>query len=297
MRLPHAPVFALLAGALIWGLVWFPYRALREAGLAAAWATVFTYGFAWLLLAFRFGGQVWRTGPDRWLVAIAIGAGAANVGFLIAVMYGQVARVVLLFYLAPVWTVGFAWWLLKERPRAATLATTLLALLGAGVMLWNPGVGLPWPAVPAEWLALLAGIAFAGSNVLVPKTTHVETGVRTFYIFSGSVLTGLAAALLLDQPLAVPMPAWPMLLLVPMIGVTMLLCNWIVQFGLTQTPANQAIVIYLSELVFAAASGWLLAGEALGWKEVAGGVLVITASLLSARAAAPKPASTQVPAT
>lgn len=295
MRLPHAPVFALLTGALIWGLVWFPYRALREAGLAAAWATVFTYGFAWLLLALRFGGAVWRVGPDRWLLAIAIGAGAANVGFLIAVMYGQVARVVLLFYLAPVWTVGFAWWLLGERPRAVTLATTALALAGAGLMLWNPGVGLPWPAVPAEWLALLAGIAFAGSNVLVPKTTHVETGVRSFYIFSGSVLLGLAAALLLGQPLALPAPAWPMLMLVPMIGVTMLLCNWIVQFGLTKTPANQAIVIYTSELVFAALSGWLLAGEALGWKEAAGGALVIIASLVSAWAATPKKASPQAP--
>ncbi len=289
MRLPYAPVFALLTGALIWGLVWFPYRALREAGLAAAWATVFTYGVAWLLLAFRFGGEVWRTGPDRWLVAIAISAGAANGGFLIAVMYGQVARVVLLFYLAPAWTVGFAWWLLGERPRAVTLATTALALAGAGVMLWNPGVGLPWPAVPAEWLALLAGIAFAGSNVLVPRTAHVETGVRSFNIFSGSVLLGLMAALSLGQPLAMPTPAWPMLMLVPIIGLTMLLCNWIVQFGLTQTPANQAIVIYLSELVFAAASGWLLAGEALGWKEAAGGTLVMIASLLSAWAATPKP--------
>ncbi len=295
MRLPYAPVFALLTAALIWGLVWFPYRALREAGLGAAWATVFTYGFAWLLLAIRFGGAVRRNGPDRWLIAIAIGAGAANVGFLIAVMYGQVARVVLLFYLAPAWTVGFAWWLLGERPGRVTLGTTLLALTGAAVMLWNPGVGLPWPAVPAEWLGLLAGIAFAGSNVLVPKTRHVETGVRSFYIFSGSVLLGLMAALLLGQPLAVPAPAWPMLVLVPLVGVTMLLCNWIVQFGLTQTPANQAIVIYLSELVFAAASGWLLAGEALGWKEAAGGALVIIASLLSAWAATPKPGGPATP--
>ena len=88
-----------------------------------------------------------------------------------------------------------------------------------------------------------------------------------------------------------------MLMLVPMIGMTMLLCNWIVQFGLTNTPANQAIVIYTSELVFAALSGWLLAGEALGWKEAAGGALVIIASLLSAWAATPKPASPQAPGT
>ena len=41
-------------------------------------------------------------------------------------------------------------------------------------------------------------------------------------------------------------------------------------------------MIYLSELVFAALSGWLLAGESLGAKEVAGGALIMVASLLSA---------------
>ena len=51
---------------------------------------------------------------------------------------------------------------------------------------------------------------------------------------------------------------------------------------LFRSPANLAIVIYLSELVFAALSGWLLAGETLGVKEVAGGALIMAASLLSA---------------
>ena len=286
MRLPAANVFALLTGALIWGLVWYPYRYLREAGLAAAWATVFTYGFAGLLLGLKFRAEVCAALGDRsrrWLLfAVAMAAGCANVGFLIAVIYGQVARVVLLFYIAPVWTVPFAWWLLQEQPSRSALATVLLALGGAAVMLWNPALGMPWPRDWPEWLGLVSGVTFALANVLIRKTGEMAIGVRSFYICAACVLIGLAAALALDQPLSMPGAPWVVGFMTALVGAVMLLCNWVVQYGLARTPANLAVVIYLSELVFAALSGWWLAGEQLGTKELAGGALVMAASLLSA---------------
>ena len=282
MRLPAANVFALLTGALIWGLVWYPYRYLREAGLAAAWATVFTYGFACVLLGVRFHAQVRAETRFRILLAVALAAGCANVGFLIAVIYGQVARVVLLFYIAPVWTVPFAWWLVGEKPSLATLATMLLALAGAAVMLWNPALGMPWPSDWAEWLGLASGVTFALANVLIRKTGAMEISVRSFYICGACVLIGLIAALVMDQPLTMPAAPWGVAALTALVGAVMLVCNWVVQYGLARTPANLAIVIYLSELVFAALSGWLLAGETLGAKELAGGALIMAASLLSA---------------
>ena len=49
------------------------------------------------------------------LAAIGLSAGFANIGFTYAVIYGEVMRVVLLFYLAPVWTVIFARALLGEK--------------------------------------------------------------------------------------------------------------------------------------------------------------------------------------
>ncbi len=288
MRLPAPNVFALLTAALIWGLVWYPYRYLREAGLAAAWATVFTYGIAWLIVALLCHARVRAVRCSRLLLWIALSAGVANVGFLIAAMYGQVARVVLLFYIAPVWTAVFAWWLLGERPSRQIGWTTAAALSGVAVMLWNPALGLPWPREGAEWLALVSGVAFALSNVLVRKTGAIDTGVRSFYIFGGCVLTGLAAAVALGQPLALPPQPWPVAALVIVTSLVMLLCNWIVQYGLAHTPANLAIVIYLSELVFAALGAWLLVGETLGPKEIIGGVIVMAASLLSAWLARPR---------
>ena len=39
-------VSCLLTGALVWGLIWFPYRALQEAGVGGALGSLLTYFFA-----------------------------------------------------------------------------------------------------------------------------------------------------------------------------------------------------------------------------------------------------------
>ncbi len=66
-------------------------------------------------------------------------------------------------------------------------------------------------------------------------------------------------------------------------GLVLCATSIIVQYGLTHMPANQAIVIFLSELVFAAVSSYFLAGEAMGLKEIIGAVLIVSASLLSGK--------------
>src|SRR5262245_43165686 len=48
------PALALLGGATLWGVVWYPYRLLAQAGIDGLWATLFTYGFALLLAVLVF---------------------------------------------------------------------------------------------------------------------------------------------------------------------------------------------------------------------------------------------------
>jgi drug/metabolite transporter (DMT)-like permease len=196
---------------------------------------------------------------------------------------------VLLFYLAPVWTVLLSRLLLGERLNAAGFGVVALALAGAIVMLWQPAMrlGLPLPQEGAEWLGLAAGVAFALSNVMVRKVDTHGTEEKSFWVLAGCTVTGLLAALA-----AGGLPTWPPrlpaeplvpLVLILLIGAVMLFANLVVQYGLTHTPANRAIVIYLFELVVAAFASWLLAGEVMTTKEWIGGAMIIGASLVSAR--------------
>ena len=54
-----------------------------------------------------------------------------------------------------------------------------------------------------------------------------------------------------------------------------------VQFGLSYTLANQAIIIFLFELIVAAISSWWWVNETLNAQEWIGAAMIITGSLFS----------------
>ena len=73
------------------------------------------------------------------------------------------------------------------------------------------------------------------------------------------------------------------LLMIVVLGVTLLSTSIISMHGLSILPATQIMTLMLMELVFAAASAWLLAGEHMQLQEYIGGALIASASLLSGR--------------
>jgi drug/metabolite transporter (DMT)-like permease len=274
-------VGALLTGALVWGLIWYPYRILRDAGIGGIPATTLTYAVALVIAVL-----VWRPWPTRpahpWLmVFLALAAGGCNLGYVMATITGEVMRVLLLFYLAPLWTVLLSRMLLGERLNRFGAFVILLSLTGAATMLWRPQTGIPLPRDAADWMGLGAGVCFALYNVLSRRVRDVPVDQRVMVSFAGVFVIGLIlGGVELPATLAAPGSAW---LLVGMTGVLLLAVNLVVQFGLANTPANQAIVIMLSEVGFAAASSWLLAGEVLGLQEWAGGAMIVAASLFTTK--------------
>src|SRR5262245_64775537 len=93
----HVPVIALLTGATVWGIVWYPYRVLESQGMSGIEASILTY-----LIALVGGRILWRRHlrDIRWswsLFGVALAAGACNLGYVIATLLGEVTRVLLLF--------------------------------------------------------------------------------------------------------------------------------------------------------------------------------------------------------
>ena len=232
--------------------------------------------------------QIRRLGQVRGalvpLLCIGLAAGWTNLAYVLAVIEGEVMRVLLLFYLAPLWTVLLARLLLGEKVSLPGAAVIGLSLAGAVVMLWQPSLGLPLPENGAEWLGLAAGFLFAFANVLIRKAQELSIEVKSMAVFAGVVVVGLAV--LPFEPGAVTLPPMAGWLLVALIGLVLLATNLFVQYGLTHTPANRAIVIFLFELLVAALASWLLAGEAMTLKEWLGGAMIVAASLFSGKLAA-----------
>ncbi len=279
------PAGGLLWAALTWGVIWYPYRLLEQAGVSGSLATLVTYLTALGVgLAFFFRElPAWR---HRWrgLAAVALASGWTNLAYVLAVLEGEIMRVMLLFYLAPLWTVVFARLFLKERPRLLGYGVIGLSLAGALTMLHPGDDRLPLPANAAEWLALSAGIGFALANVLSRRIREVPIGTRSLWVFTGVVLIAGLPVLAEDGPVqtlaGLDAGDWA---LVGLVGLALLLATLSVQYGLAHTPAMQAIVLLLTELVAAGLASWWLAGEVMTEREWLGGAMIVAASLLSGR--------------
>jgi drug/metabolite transporter (DMT)-like permease len=283
MVLPSAPAWALLAGAALWGVVWWPYRLLANAGIDGIWSTLATYGIALVV-----GSLIFRRHFPRRVGGFALLMGAAigwsNLAYVLGVLEGEVMRVLLLFYLAPLWTVPIARILLHEKLDRTGVGVMALAFIGAMTMLWQPRLGLPWPANRAEWLGTAAGFLFALGNVLVRKLDTLSDGEKSIVIWAGVAFAALVhlpqSPVSASQFAAGFSASWP---IVVGIGLALVAMSYSLQYGLSRLPANRAIVILLSELVVAAFAAYFLAGESMRAQDWIGGALIITATLVSAK--------------
>ncbi len=284
------PVVGVLSGALVWGLIWYPYRVLQEVGMSGALATFITY-----TLAMGFGvfmlPRVWheRSTFGWWALLLILSAGWANLGYVLGMLHGEVMRVLLLFYLAPVWTILFSFWMLGERLNRFGYGVIALSLLGALVMLWEPSLGLPVPQNLSEWLGLSAGMGFALSNVTSRRAAHLSVEAKSFSLWLGTASLTLPFLLWQGEILAqfthITSGYWLMLALM---GLVLCTTSFAVQYGITHLSANRAVVLFLFELVVAAFSSYFLATEAMEIRDWIGATLIISATLLSGRLSSQK---------
>jgi drug/metabolite transporter (DMT)-like permease len=281
------PALALAFNALVWGLSWWPFRELQALGLHPLWATVLVYAVAVLLIVVtrrRALGTLLRT-PSLWLLVFA--SGATNAAFNWAMVIGDVVRVVLLFYLMPLWTVVLSRLLLKEAFTPTAALRVALALAGAFIVLKPAGasVALPLPQSLPDWLAVAGGFSFALNNVMLRHQAHRPEEARALAMFIGGVLVaGVLATTLATQSLVpwLPAPHGGWLLAVGALSLAFLASNLALQYGASRLPANVTSVVMLCEVVFATLSAIALGAGTLTPTVLMGGALILAAALLSA---------------
>ncbi len=277
------PVLALLATATFWGLLWYPMRWLAAHGVPGLWGTGILFASALavgLPLLWRYRAQI----PARpaLLLGLMAANGWCNTAFILAVLDGQVVRVVLLFYLSPIWAVLLARLLLGERMPSLAWITLTLAMGGALIILWQPSLGMPWPRDHSDWLAISSGLGFACSNVLIRMGHELAVGLKVVVAWLG--VTVLAGLLLLGGfGGEIEWHVLPVLVAVAVGVVGIVMMSVCLVFGVSRMPVHRSAVILLFEVMVGAVSAQLLAHEALGLREWLGGALILGAAWIASR--------------
>ncbi|AHK80599.1 hypothetical protein M911_04030 [Ectothiorhodospira haloalkaliphila] len=271
-------VGALLIGAGLWGCFWIPLRWLEQAGLHGLWSVAFIYlgaSLVGLVVARHHLGWV-RRHPGRF-AGIALTSALSGTAFSLGMIEGDVVRVLLFFYLSPVWAVILARLLLREPLTPQALFALTLAMTGALVMLWPTNTGLA--LTRADLLGLLAGMAFSATNIQVRYAYWMPLRVKTLAAWSGAPLLAMGAAGTLGIGLT-PDP-WTIAVAL-LVGMTIMTTMTLtVQVGVTWLPVRQSSVILIFELVAGAVSAAWLAGELLGPRDWIGGALIVMGGLIA----------------
>jgi drug/metabolite transporter (DMT)-like permease len=290
-----APVLALVCNAFVWGVSWWPFRQLQALGLHPLWATTIIYVLSSVAIA------AWRPGalrqfagsPALWLIFLA--SGATNATFNWAVAIGDVVRVVLLFYLMPLWAVLLARVVLKEPLTGRSMARVAAALAGAALVLAEAGspasttngagvVAATGPGLP-DALALLGGFSFALNNVMLRRGAALPEEGRALAMFlGGAVVAGaVAGALSGGDAAGVHAPAnvasWALPAFV--LALAFMGSNLCLQYGAARLTATTTAVIMPMEVLFAALTAVWWGGAHLSLGVLAGGALILGAALAS----------------
>ena len=278
------PVISLLTSATLWGISWFPLRYLESNGLQGIWTSALIYSVPVLLASFLLVSRRQEIlSQPGWLLLIAVGNAWCNVAFVLAILDGNVMRVLLLFYLSPLWATLLAWLILKEHMSRLAAVTLIIAMSGAAVMLWDPSIGHPWPANPSDWLAITSGLAFAVANVSVRKTQGISIPVKNLFSWIGVSVLAIVWIVVSAEP--IPAPSQTVILWTLVLGPMMVfVMTFTVQYGVTKLPVYRSAVILLFELVAGAVSSQLLTDEVMELNEWIGGGLIVLAAYLSAYA-------------
>lgn len=280
---PIYAVLSLLLGASLWGLIWYPMRLLEQRGLDGVWLALILYGAAWVVslpgtaATFR---ELHRYPISAALIAAS--AGWTNVTFVLAVLEGNILRVMLLFYLSPVWAIVLARLFLHERITPRAWFSLAVSLIGTVVMLWDPALGTPWPQMRADWLALSAGFAFAVSNVAIRKSEHLSIAAKSVNVWLGVVCVAVVWILASSLPVPAATPA-VYIAAVLLGGIGILVMTVLVQYGVSRLPIQRSAIIMLFELVVGAASQQWLTDESMTVKEWIGGALIVLAAYQAMR--------------
>lgn len=277
-------MWAGLFAGICWGIFWIPIRMVESAGLDSPWAmAVFTLVPALFCLPviwvrrkdYRYGG----TG----LIGGLLG-GIAFALYSASLLYTDVVRAILLFYLMPIWGFLLGWLILGDRMTSTRWLSIGLGFIGM-LVVFGSDAGLPLPRNLGDWCGLASGMFWAVGCllILVDERVHPQTHAANF--FTVAALVSVGAALLATTQGIAATPDWDslgkaLLWLIPITLVLILPAGYASIYAPTKLNPGVVGLLFMIEVVVATITAALWAGEVIGPREVAGVALILMAGLL-----------------
>ncbi len=273
----------LVMGGALWGLYWIPVRFFLDQGLTGPWPGIAMYCAALIALV----PLIWtdrHTLVREWrnLMLSGMFTGAAFSLYSISLVYTDVVRSILLFYLTPIWGTLLGVMFLGERLNLMRLAGLFCGLGGLFVVLGGSGF-VPWPQNIGDWLALASGMCWALGTLGLYRASRISISGQVFAFVLGALILSLLSLLVLPEqaiPSIAPHEAIRVLLLVLLSVFYILPMVYMTIWPATKLSPSRVGLLLMSEVVVGIASAAVLSGEPFVLREFLGATLIVSAAVL-----------------
>jgi drug/metabolite transporter (DMT)-like permease len=277
----RAKLACLYAGA-VWGLFWIPLRALENAGLHGLWVAV-VYFLVPTLCLVPIGIWRWKhfKAGGLQLQITAMLSGLALLLYTMSIVYTDVVRAILLFYLTPIWGTILARIFLGDAITPQRIFAMAVAVVGA-LTIFGLGLQFPVPQNIGDWMGVSAGMLWAIASLRINIYKDYSAIEMTLGFFFWSLIFSIIAALIF-APSYVPsvsqtLPALPLLLI--FIILLILPGTYASLWGPKFLSPGVVGLLFMTEIVVGSISVALLSAEPFGVREVIGIFLITCASLI-----------------
>ena len=281
MKHPAVPVLVLVFASCLWGLSWLPLKALSGLGFEGISLILFGH-FILSVMFFRSGFKLsFIRSHAKPLLGIFIAGGSAILCFTYALIYGDVIRIMILFYLLPVWGVIGGRLFLGEHIDWVRWLGMLFALTGAALILGGPEI-FDEPPTWIDFIAFCSGLFFAANNIFFRAADAVPLATKLLAMFVGCSVICMVTLIFTQESVPLDLPVTNYLWLVLYSITWLLIANFLSQWAVTKMEAGRSSIIMIFELFAAVISAMLIGGETMDLLESIGCGLVVIAAFLEA---------------
>ena len=230
---------------------------------------------------------VWVLRDDYRLGRALLGGvlgGCAYALYAAALLYTDVVRAVLLFYLMPIWGFLLGWAFLGDRMTWYRWAAIALGIIGMMVV-FSDEAGLPLPRVWGDWFGLISGVLWAlgCTLILTEKRVRIATQATNFFLVAGLVSVAVALVATSQGTASPPEGAAVSGVLIWFLPIALLLIipgGYAAVYAPSKLNPGLVGLLFMAEIVVAAISAAIWAGEPFGWREMVGLPLILLAGLM-----------------
>ena len=280
------PNLAVIFASFFWGTYWIPLRSINQDSDKSVWPLALSFLLVSIILFKPLITSVKKQihNKDLYFILGNISSALAIALYSESLLRGEIAKVVLLFYLCPIWGTILAKIVLHQSFNIQRYLSLILGIIGLEIILKiDKGIFLPTTLV--EWMALSAGFTWALGMTFfhlskttkeIEKTSCTSLLIPIFFLFLALIPGGRETEIV-----NINFSSNILLLWIVLFAIIWLLPSiFLTYISVEILDPGRINILLMFEVIIGITTAAILTNEVIGLREIIGAIFIISAGAI-----------------